>query len=142
MQMSVIGVLLMCLFFVFVFFFFKQKTAYERRISDWSSDVCSSDLAGIESLEVDPAVAAIFVVQDSRDKESAQDEEQVNSQKSAAYRSIWRAVEQDDGDYRDGTEPVEFRNMASRGRTHLRSEERRVGKECVSTGRSRLSRYQ
>src|SRR3546814_10062207 len=28
------------------FFFFKQKTAYELRISDWSSDVCSSDLAG------------------------------------------------------------------------------------------------
>src|SRR3546814_4111543 len=27
------------------FFFFKQKTAYEMRISDWSSDVCSSDLA-------------------------------------------------------------------------------------------------
>src|SRR3546814_12328673 len=34
----------MCLFF----FFFKQKTAYEMRISDWSSDVCSSDLAHIE----------------------------------------------------------------------------------------------
>src|SRR3546814_6255833 len=30
----------------FVFFFFKQKTAYELRISDWSSDVCSSDLTG------------------------------------------------------------------------------------------------
>src|SRR3546814_3349232 len=29
---------------VFYFFFFKQKTAYEMRISDWSSDVCSSDL--------------------------------------------------------------------------------------------------
>src|SRR3546814_8619163 len=29
---------------VFLFFFFKQKTAYEMRISDWSSDVCSSDL--------------------------------------------------------------------------------------------------
>src|SRR3546814_4628166 len=29
-----------------VVFFFKQKTAYEMRISDWSSDVCSSDLAG------------------------------------------------------------------------------------------------
>src|SRR3546814_13212481 len=28
------------------FFFFKQKTAYEMRISDWSSDVCSSDLGG------------------------------------------------------------------------------------------------
>src|SRR3546814_3472610 len=32
-----------CLVFV-IFFFFKQKTAYEMRISDWSSDVCSSDL--------------------------------------------------------------------------------------------------
>src|SRR3546814_3179782 len=31
--------------FIFVFFF-KQKTAYEMRISDWSSDVCSSDLNG------------------------------------------------------------------------------------------------
>src|SRR3546814_11565039 len=31
---------------MFVFFFFKQKTAYEMRISDWSSDVCSSDLRG------------------------------------------------------------------------------------------------
>src|SRR3546814_10071803 len=30
----------------YVVFFFKQKTAYEMRISDWSSDVCSSDLAG------------------------------------------------------------------------------------------------
>src|SRR3546814_1774943 len=30
--------------FFFCFFFFKQKTAYEMRISDWSSDVCSSDL--------------------------------------------------------------------------------------------------
>src|SRR3546814_7482504 len=29
-----------------LFFFFKQKTAYEMRISDWSSDVCSSDLMG------------------------------------------------------------------------------------------------
>src|SRR3546814_6269200 len=29
----------------FIFFVFKQKTAYEMRISDWSSDVCSSDLA-------------------------------------------------------------------------------------------------
>src|SRR3546814_3962380 len=31
-------------FLFFLFFFFKQKTAYEMRISDWSSDVCSSDL--------------------------------------------------------------------------------------------------
>src|SRR3546814_11247137 len=33
------------LFVSFLFFFFKQKTAYEMRISDWSSDVCSSDLS-------------------------------------------------------------------------------------------------
>src|SRR3546814_5309254 len=31
--------------FIFIVFFFKQKTAYEMRISDWSSDVCSSDLS-------------------------------------------------------------------------------------------------
>src|SRR3546814_12599705 len=34
------------LLFIIFFFFFKQKTAYEMRISDWSSDVCSSDLRG------------------------------------------------------------------------------------------------
>src|SRR3546814_5501597 len=36
---------------VFLFFFFKQKTAYEMRISDWSSDVCSSDLVVDQILE-------------------------------------------------------------------------------------------
>src|SRR3546814_3820058 len=39
------------------FFFFKQKTAYEMRISDWSSDVCSSDLAII--VGIDPTSIAI-----------------------------------------------------------------------------------
>src|SRR3546814_2593587 len=43
----------------FSFFFFKQKTAYEMRISDWSSDVCSSDLLGavvrIDARSLDPA---------------------------------------------------------------------------------------
>src|SRR3546814_13082902 len=42
--------------FVWLFFFFKQKTAYEMRISDWSSDVCSSDL-------VSPALAGRVVLQ-------------------------------------------------------------------------------
>src|SRR3546814_10322263 len=36
--------------YVVCFFFFKQKTAYEMRISDWSSDVCSSDLFASRSL--------------------------------------------------------------------------------------------
>src|SRR3546814_6262697 len=43
---------------LFGFFFFKQKTAYEMRISDWSSDVCSSDLIAVVSTD-DGAVLAI-----------------------------------------------------------------------------------
>src|SRR3546814_10196052 len=39
------------------FFFFKQKTAYEMRISDWSSDVCSSDR---ETMKLHPRVAKIY----------------------------------------------------------------------------------
>src|SRR3546814_9402871 len=46
--------LLMCcrlyVLYVCIFFFFKQKTAYEMRMSDWSSDVCSSDLPTIEEM--------------------------------------------------------------------------------------------
>src|SRR3546814_7615077 len=51
-----------------IVFFFKQKTAYEMRISDWSSDVCSSDLKvefnGVDLLELEPeerAVAGLFL---------------------------------------------------------------------------------
>src|SRR3546814_9856686 len=43
------------LVFLLFFFFFKQKTAYEMRISDWSSDVCSSDLEEIAKLKAGPA---------------------------------------------------------------------------------------
>src|SRR3546814_10448795 len=46
----------------FCFFFFKQKTAYEMRISDWSSDVCSSDLADDQSGRAVVAAAIIFAV--------------------------------------------------------------------------------
>src|SRR3546814_4061372 len=38
-----------------LFFFFKHKTAYEMRISDWSSDVCSSDLSAVEKISALPA---------------------------------------------------------------------------------------
>src|SRR3546814_2562559 len=81
-------------------FFFKQKTAYEMRISDWSSDVCSSDLRA------------------DRDRRLQQD-----------------------------PEPRPLRCRASKGAVRRqmarlrRSEERRVGKECVSTCRSRWSPY-
>src|SRR3546814_3834469 len=44
--MLIITYFMLCLV---CFFFFKQKTAYEMRISDWSSDVCSSDLGFIQA---------------------------------------------------------------------------------------------
>src|SRR3546814_4594248 len=52
----------MYVFFVFrCFFFFKQKTAYEMRISDWSSDVCSSDRGGQQA----PALPARPQIRDA-----------------------------------------------------------------------------
>src|SRR3546814_2122178 len=42
---------------MFMFFFFKQKTAYEMRISDWSSDVCSSDLRLVALVQESLSVA-------------------------------------------------------------------------------------
>src|SRR3546814_7602824 len=50
---------------VSLFFFFKQKTAYEMRISDWSSDVCSSDLASgadTSPAAIAPAAAPTLIV--------------------------------------------------------------------------------
>src|SRR3546814_1058751 len=44
----------------FVIFCFKQKTAYEMRISDWSSDVCSSDLYGFMGSGEDPIMLTRF----------------------------------------------------------------------------------
>src|SRR3546814_10126727 len=46
--------LMLYLLFICIIFFFKQKTAYEMRISDWSSDVCSSDLAWSCAIADDP----------------------------------------------------------------------------------------
>src|SRR3546814_1976718 len=43
-----------------IFFFFKQKTAYEMRISDWSSDVCSSDLL-LDQARRDDDVSAVVL---------------------------------------------------------------------------------
>src|SRR3546814_15751167 len=50
------------MFYIFCFFFFKQKTAYEMRISDWSSDVCSSDLdEGYSQHLADPRLGAVVI---------------------------------------------------------------------------------
>src|SRR3546814_1008482 len=104
-----------------IFFFFKQKTAYEMRISDWSSDVCSSDL------NYGRAFAVIK-------RRGAGQYEQCRAGSSPSRRAIqgegWACS-------------VRFiRCMAAaREGTKGRSEERRVGKECVRTCRSRWSPY-
>src|SRR3546814_5147018 len=102
-----------------VFFFFKQKTAYEMRISDWSSDVCSSDLtvradAGtLNRLEIGGIEARKLKVVIS----PGLGDTDVLGMNFLSELQSWRVE----------------------GRT--RSEERRVGKECVSTCRSRWSPY-
>src|SRR3546814_4358324 len=95
------------------FFFFKQKTAYEMRISDWSSDVCSSDL---RSGPVPPPTHLFH--SDSQ------------CPTTICFR---RAC------HKPGSVP--FRDRKDAADLHPRSEERRVGKECVSTCRSRWSPY-
>src|SRR3546814_18440599 len=62
--------------FICIFFFFKQKTAYEMRISDWSSDACSSDLIGVERERIDrlARVHAVRGVPDRLELAEAADE--------------------------------------------------------------------
>src|SRR3546814_5271401 len=104
-----------------IFFFFKQKTAYEMRISDWSSDVCSSDLlrhqlGGGRGIAVEPGKEAPLRIK----------------------RDLAPVELEAHGPRRHRAEdPAALGQLAAQ-----RSEERRVGKECVSTCRSRWSPYQ
>src|SRR3546814_6684000 len=103
-----ISLLVYCfLYLLFVFFFFKQKTAYEMRISDCSSDVCSSDLPHVKALDKDGAFRWL--------------RPRLASQSSCRPR------------------PASLARFETS--LMIRSEERRVGKECVSTCRSRWSPY-
>src|SRR3546814_5741783 len=113
------------LFFSFVFFF-KQKTAYEMRISDWSSDVCSSDLVIYPGQRLRVPGGRYHLVSDG----------ETGTAIARAYSIPWGDVV----DLNGLEEPFILR----RGQRLLlpsepRSEERRVGKECVSTCRSRWS---
>src|SRR3546814_4974670 len=94
------------------FFFCKQKTAYEIRISDWSSDVCSSDL--VDALALFGRQSRMQVSVDAG----------LIRGKSSPGVSGSMSPEQALGQLLAG-----------------RSEERRVGKECVRTCRSRWSPY-
>src|SRR3546814_2130141 len=99
--------------FSYVFFFFKQKTAYEMRISDWSSDVCSSDLSAVGGVLI--ALVAT----------------RLSERKSSPARTFGYIRAEILGALFNGLFLVVM----------VRSEERRVGKECVSTCRSRWSPY-
>src|SRR3546814_15300055 len=107
-----------------MFFCFKQKTAYEMRISDWSSDVCSSDLQEQTTEEQDQVTAGNAL---------AEHFEQVGGQ---AHDPGDGQQQQDPRDHGQGQteDPGACLHV-------LRSEERRVGKECVSTCISRWSPY-
>src|SRR3546814_3338597 len=104
----------LCLLHFCLFFFVKQKTAYEMRISDWSSDVCSSDLVS------------------GRDGYAALRRAHVAAKAQPAER--WMI---DDIGRRGDRMAVKAHAVIAA----IRSEERRVGKECVSTCRSRWSPY-
>src|SRR3546814_3137137 len=113
----------LCVFMCFIFFF-KQKTAYEMRISDWSSDVCSSDLRSTQTVsdtsqssdgQKDAGVTVANNLPDAQDSNA----------ENGSTRSERRVREEETVNYE----------------ISKRSEERRVGKECVSTCRSRWSPY-
>src|SRR3546814_4447727 len=117
-----------------MFCFFKQKTAYEMRISDWSSDVGSSDLPGIERRHLDigrqrqrpvrggdPSGAEFFAIGGLIPRLAA-----------VPARIADRVIGRGGGGNIGG---------AAHGIGLARSEERRVGKAGVSTCRSRWARY-
>src|SRR3546814_19010304 len=96
-------------------FLYKQKAAYEMRISDWSSDVCSSDLIGAALSRL--CAAPLF--RRRRDAARGGADLHLAARGGAAARHQLRPLRRLPG--------------LRRGR----SEARRVGKECVSTCRSR-----
>src|SRR3546814_6593800 len=105
-----------------VFFFFKQKTAYEMRISDWSSDVCSSDLTE-QLMQRHRAMKDVAAGQRETSFEFERRQQLAMQDRCA---EIWR-VSVDRVDATFGECVTAFVPVAARER----SEERRVGKECV-----------
>src|SRR3546814_10463424 len=115
------------------------------RISDWSSDVCSSDL-----LSAKPVLYAANVDEDSAatgNRYSALVDERAREAGGLCV-VVSAAIEAEVAALGDPAEKREFLESLGLEETGLarviragRSEERRVGKECVSTGRSRWSPY-
>src|SRR3546814_17741532 len=127
-------------------FFFKQKTAYELRISDWSSDVCSSDLlvAMLELVERG-GIDQVLADTSSRIARNQGDAHHIRDRINFAGARIFTLADGEinalTGGIKGLLDEQQRKDLghnirrAQRGR----SEERRVGKECVSTCRSRCS---
>src|SRR3546814_14005150 len=106
------------------------------RISDWSSDVCSSDLLLLPLLSLDDSEQELLLLQEH----CTMDERRVN----ADYRYI---IDHASKEVKFFEEHYNYTNdtfrkgedLTQRYYDYLRSEERRVGKECVRTCRSRWS---
>src|SRR3546814_12282983 len=111
------------------FFFFKQKTAYEMRISDWSSDVCSSDLRHVEEKS-----GGNFTIKVHYGEAISPAKENLDGLKIGAFEMASICT-----GYHPGKNPA--MTVLDLPFLPIRSEERRVGKECVSTCRSRWSPY-
>src|SRR3546814_7022301 len=96
-------------FFVvlFFFFFFKQKTAYEMRISDWSSDVCSSDLPQLFG-EIDEKDRILYLYADQRDQADHRREAQRIARQPQRQDGAEQAERYDAGHHRDEPEAPEF----------------------------------
>src|SRR3546814_14338909 len=105
------------------------------RISDWSSDVCSSDLRRIEDVEIFGA-APIRIDREGRDLEFQEFEIAVERNDDADLGMFRRRAEGDDV-RRARRGEAGAMQLCDRRRQALRSEERRVGKGCVSTCRTR-----
>src|SRR3546814_17708675 len=104
-----------------MFVFFKQKTAYEMRISDWSADVCSSDLVAPASPELAEPAAPDGPLRTVTTVET----HDLAGGRTVQIDRLWRI------DTASG--------LVLREQQQSRSEERRVGKECVSKCRTRWS---
>src|SRR3546814_2432161 len=120
------------LFVLFFLFFFKQKTAYEMRISDWSSDVCSSDL-------IAPHLVAHRLDQHCNTRPQCRSPKR-RDRPLARIEALVGFVTAEDVDLLVAVKQrIEDRGIALPPID--RSEERRVGKECVSKCRARGAPY-
>src|SRR3546814_17726171 len=141
------------------FFFFKQKTAYEMRISDWSSDVCSSDLelgflrplreqdsellrrivpsigSAIEAARYRQRLQKVLAETQQLNEELQVQQEELRAaneeleEQSNALRESQAHMEEQQAELEQTNEQLAEQTE--------RSEERRVGKEGVSTGKDR-----